>query len=193
LICNQPRVYKYSKLTYYSYRGVCSLNQRIIQIRELFHEVLSNFGLSHAKVYHFLIEGEIKTAKQLSEETGISHNKIYSVLKDLIREKIVYCSNTNPISYYSKNPSKTYEKLVNKRILALEKKPEKFDKIIHDVEPINEKEYVVRITEKQTKLFDNKSKIIVKESKEAKFILEKLKSYTEELEPKKEYAYAVYK
>ena len=170
---------------------LCKINK--IQIRELFHEVLSNFGLSHAKVYHFLIEGEIKTVKQLSEETGISHNKIYSVLKDLIREKIVYCSNTNPISYYSKNPSKTYEKLVNKRILALEKNPETFDKIIHETEQINEKEYLVKITNTQTKLFDNKNKVIVKESREAKFILEKLKNYTEELEPKKEYAYAVYK
>ena len=111
----------------------------------------------------------------------------------MIREKIVYCTNTNPISYYSKNPSKTYEKLVNKRILALEKNPETFDKIIHDTEQINEREYLVRITNTQTKLFDNKNKVIVKESREVRMVLEKLSTYTKELNQKKEYAYAVYK
>jgi len=60
--------------------------------------------------------------------------------------------------------SGTYEKLVNKRIFVLEKKSEKFDKIIHNVEPIGEREYIVRITNTQTKLFDNKNKVIVKES-----------------------------
>ncbi|MFH1391694.1 MAG: hypothetical protein ABIH20_05265 [Candidatus Diapherotrites archaeon] len=82
---------------------------------------------------------------------------------------------------------------MNKRILALEKKPEIFDKIIHDVEPINEMEYIVRITNTQTKLFDNKNKTIVKESKEARMILEKLSDYTKELNTKKEYVYATYR
>ena len=169
------------------------MDEKVIEVRDLFQEVVPCFGVMHSKAYVALMGEEIKTAKQLSVETGISHNKIYSVLKDLINEKIVYCTNTNPISYYSKNPSKTYEKLVNKKILALEKRPEKFDKIIHETEQINEMEYVIRITENQTRLFDNKNKVIVKEAHEAKLVLKKISDYAEQLEPKKQYAYAVYR
>ncbi|MFH1391536.1 MAG: helix-turn-helix domain-containing protein [Candidatus Diapherotrites archaeon] len=169
------------------------MDEKVIEVRDLFQEVIPSFGIMHAKTYSSLMSGEIKTAKQVSNETGISHNKIYSVLKDLIKEKIISSTNTNPVSYHAKEPSKTYEKLVNKRILALEKKPEIFDKIIHDVEPINEREYIVRITNTQTKLFDNKNKAIVKESQEARMVLEKLSDYTKELNTKKEYAYATYR
>ncbi|MBN1941107.1 MAG: hypothetical protein JW772_02905, partial [Candidatus Diapherotrites archaeon] len=91
------------------------MDVRVLRVRELFRGVVPNFGVLHAKVFCSLFDGEIKTAKQLSEETGISHNKVYGVLKDLIREKIVFCTNTSPANYHVRNAVKTYEKLVSKR------------------------------------------------------------------------------
>ncbi len=170
------------------------MDRRTLRIRELFKDVVPSFGISHAKAYTALMQGEIKTAKELSGEIDISHNKIYSILKELITENIVICTNTNPINYHVKSPQKTFEKLVNKKIALLEKRTEEFDKIINDeIAYANEKEYVIRFGEKQTRLFDNKNKTAVKELKEAKQIIQQLNIYVNQLEPKKEYDLALYK
>ncbi len=124
---------------------------------------------------------------------GISHNKIYSVLKDLIQEKIVLSTNTNPINYHVKSPSRTFERLVNRKVAELEKRPGEFDKILNSEPPASEKEYVIKFTEKQTKLFDIKNKIRVSELREVKQVINQLNIYVKELEPKKEYNFAFYK
>jgi len=58
---------------------------------------------------------------------------------------------------------------------------------------IDEKEYLIKFSEKQTRLFDNKNKAPVKEPKEAKQIIQQLNIYVNKLEPKKEYNLAVYR
>ena len=127
-------------------------------------------------------------------KAGISHNKVYAVLKDLVREKIVMLTSTNPASFYISNAAGTFEKLVEKRIALLEKKPGQFDKIIAVRMPgEEEREYIIKITSNQTKLFDNKNKVLVKEPKEAERIIRSLNNYAEKLDSKKEYAMAVYR
>jgi len=164
-----------------------------LEVRDLFSELVPSFGINHAKIFCLLLKGEVKTAKQLSDESGIAHHKIYSPLKDLMGEKIVYQTNGNPSCFYMKNPSKVYEKLVSRKILALEKRPEKFDRIIGEVEDVDEKVYVLRISEKQTKLLDDTNKLLVKEKREVDFLLEKLGEYKKEITPEKEWQYAIYR
>lgn len=170
------------------------MDEKILRIRSLFQDVVPSFGITHAKVYSALMSGEVKTAKQLSGETSISHNKIYSLLKDLIREKIVHHTNTNPINYHTRDPAKTYERIVNRRIALLEKLPEEFDKIVSSNPTENdEKEYLIKFCGKQTRLFDNKNKAMVQETNEARQIVKQLNIYIEELKPKKEYNFVAYR
>ncbi|MDD5163584.1 MAG: hypothetical protein PHD95_05240 [Candidatus ainarchaeum sp.] len=169
------------------------MDERVLRFRELFQGLVPNFGLLHAKACVALLSGGIKTAKELSQETLISHNKIYSVLKDLAREKIVFCTNADPVTFYIKDFPKIYEKLVNRKICFLQKLPEELDKMLsNENEALEEKEYLIKVSEKQTRLFDNKNKVLVKEPLEVKQVLKQLNIYIEKLEPKKEYTYAIY-
>ena len=166
----------------------------VLQIKSLFQDIILGFGLTHAKVYKALINGEVKTAKQLSKETGISYNKIYSILNDLVKEKIVACTNSDPKNYHLINPKKTFESLVNKKISLLEKRAKEFNKIVcEENNEVGDREYVIRFNGKQTKLFDNKNKAIVMELREAKQVIKQLNIYVEKLEPRKEYNFALYR
>jgi len=170
------------------------MNELVLRVKTLFEGVVSGFGVMHAKVYISLLNGEIKTAKQLSEETGISYNKIYSVLNDLVKERIVACTNSDPKNYRLVDPEKTFEVLVGRKISLLEKRSKEFSKAISgEVEEGTEREYVIKFNEKQTKLIDNKNKAIVKELSEAKQVIKQLNIYLEKLEPRKEYNLAIYK
>lgn len=171
------------------------MEEKALRIKEMFQDVISGFGCTHAKAFVILLNGEIKSARQLSEETGISHNKIYAILKDLIREKIVMQTNTNPANYYMNEPAKTYGRLVERKIALLEKKPGEFDKIIlaNEDRGVEEREYLIKITNSQTKLFDYKNKSLVKEFREAENIIRSLNGYAEKLETKKDYLMAVYR
>jgi len=170
------------------------LDERILKVKELFCGVVPGFGITHAKVYSSLMAGDVKTAKQLSEETGISHNKVYSILKDLIREKVVLFTNTNPANYHARNPAKTYETLVDRKISLLEKLPKEFDKILKNEPEIEgEREYLIKFSGKQTKLFDQKNKALVNEAEEAKQVIKQLNIYIEKLEPRKDYNLALYR
>ncbi len=168
------------------------MNEQLLKLKQLFSQVVPYFGTNHAKVYCSLFDGEIKTAKHLSQETGIAKNKVYYVLNDLVKYGLVRTTNTHPMNYYSKKPQKELGKLVNRRIVLLEKLPEELDKIVEN-STAEEKEYLIKFSEKQTKLFDNKNKAIVKEPAEAKQIIKQLNIYIEKIEPKKEYNFAVYR
>jgi len=160
----------------------------------MFEEFLPRFGVSHAKVYRTLMYGEAKTAKQICDETGVSYHKVYSILKDLAEQDVVSCINTSPANFLIKDSQKMFDKLVSKKVGQLEKMNKEFEKVINDDSTsVFEKEYLIKITEKQTKLFDNKNKAPIKEAKETKILIDKLNSYKANLEPKNQYAYAAYK
>lgn len=170
------------------------MDERVLKVKELFADVLPGFGTLHAGVFVALSGGEIKTARQLSEETGISHNKVYAVLKDLVREKTVMLTNTNPASFYMSDASSTYQKLVEKQMGVLKKRVGQFDKIMAVGSTGEEgREYLIKITNSQAKLFDFKNKALVKEAKEAEQVIRSLNIYAEKLDAKKEYAMAVYR
>lgn len=167
------------------------MDEQLLKLKQLFSQVVPYFGSNHAKVYCGLFNGEVKTAKHLAQETGMAKNKVYHVLNDLVEYGLVRATNTHPTSYCSKEPIKEIEKLVDRKIALLEKLPLELDRILEDGDDC-EKEYLIKFTEKQTKLFDNKNKAIV-EAAEAKQIIQQLSIYVNKLEPKKEYNFAVYR
>ncbi|MBI5554090.1 MAG: hypothetical protein HY917_05115 [Candidatus Diapherotrites archaeon] len=169
------------------------MDEEVLRLHALFQNLVPTFGLTHAKVCRALLNGEIKTAKQIGKESFISPNKVYGILKDLLQQKIVSTTNTNPASYHIPSPQKTFVRLVNQRISLLEKRIQEFGKIIENTASGGEKEYIIRIMGAQTKLFDNTTKAFVKEPQEAKQVVKQLSEYLKQLEPEKQYTYAAYK
>ena len=75
----------------------------------------------------------------------------------------------------------------------LEKRPGQFDNIIA-VGPLDDgREYLIKITNSQTRLFDNKNKALVSELREAEQVIRSLNLFAEKLDTKKEYAMAAYR
>jgi sugar-specific transcriptional regulator TrmB len=163
------------------------MDAEILKIRKFFQDVVSGFSVSHVKIYTALKHGEIKTAGQLSRETGIPYNKIYGVLRDLTNENIVFCTFTHPVNYYARDPVRTFNKLVTKKTLFLEKQLKAFKKMVQGTASFpEEKEYLIKFSETQTKLFDQKNKRIVEEPRETKQVIRRLHAYLKKIEPKKE-------
>lgn len=170
------------------------MEEKVLKIRALFSSAVSGFGLMHAKVCNSLMSGDIKTAKQLSQETLISHNKIYSVLKDLVREKVISCTRTDPASYCMGNALKSFQKIIEKKVNSLQRLPMELQEIIQEIpESELEREYVIRFDGKQTKLFDNKNKSLVKEAQEAKQLMQQLNDYIKAIEPKRDSKWSAYR
>ncbi|MDO8647316.1 MAG: helix-turn-helix domain-containing protein [Candidatus Diapherotrites archaeon] len=171
------------------------MDERILRIRSLFSNAISGFGLMHAKIYHALMFGDVKTAKQLSHETQISINKIYQVLKDLIREKIIASTGTDPTTYYAINAVKDFEKIIERKVNQLQRLPKELQKLIEigTTACEFETEYIIRFDGKQTKLIDNKNKSLVKETQEAKQLIQQLNDYIKAIEPKKDNKFLTYR
>jgi len=170
------------------------MDEKVLKIRALFSNAVSGFGLMHAKVCNALMGGDIKTAKQLSQETLISHNKIYSVLKDLVRERVISCTRTDPASYCMSNALKNFQKIIEKKVNSLQRLPMELQEIIQELpESEFEREYVIRFNGQQTKLFDNKNKSLVKEAHEAKQLMQQLNDYIKAIEPKRDARWPAYR
>ena len=85
------------------------MEQRALELKEIFNGLVDGFGLNHAQVYYTLLSSEIKTAKQVIDETGVNQATTYAVLRELLKWELIQHSNTNPTSYYIDNPIKDFE------------------------------------------------------------------------------------
>lgn len=164
-----------------------------LKIKEIFEDLVPSFGLNHAKIYSALISREVKNATQLMQETSVSGTKTYKALNDLIKYELVYSTRDRPTAYYTKNPTKDLNNLVNKKISLLEKKPETLKEILNNWQENDQKSYLIQISGTQTKITDSYNKIIVKNETEIKTIRKQLDTMLEEMEKKKVSQYAIYK
>lgn len=106
---------------------------------------------------------------------------------------MVDSTNTSPVSFHVKNPSKTYQNLVSKKLGELNKMVRDFEEVIEKEDfGLDERVYLVKVKEKQAKLFDNKNKLLVREHREAKELAQFVNNYAETL-PKGNYTQAIYR
>lgn len=76
-----------------------------------------------------------------------------------------------------------------KEIARLTRLPARFGELVRERQELEEeKEYLVRITAKQTKIVDNKSKAIVCEPREARELISRLNGHMQELRKPRAYA-----
>lgn len=88
--------------------------RQTVELKKIFVDLVSGFGLNHSRIFVALLADEIKTANQLIEETQINQATTYSVLRDLQKWELINCSNTNPASHYISDALKSFEKQVKK-------------------------------------------------------------------------------
>ncbi len=167
--------------------------QAPIKLKAIFSELLPGFGVSHAKVYFFLLSGEVKTATQLSRESLVPVNKVYVALNDLLRHGLVHCTNSHPANYFSKNPVKAFEKLVKRKTSFLARRAVELEGILKQSLQAEEQTYLIRINGENKKIEDFKNKVPVKDERELKEMKKTIEEALEKTNGKKVYGYAVYR
>ena len=99
------------------------MEQQALELKRIFNGLINGFGSNHAQTYYTLLSSEVKTAKQLIEETGVNQATTYAVLRELLKWELIKHSTTNPTSYFIDNPMKTFEEH-NKRQKKTTGKPD---------------------------------------------------------------------
>jgi len=131
---------------------------------QVYSDLINGFGVNHSKVYYSLLSSEVKTAKQVIDETAICKATVYSVLKGLIECELIGCTNSNPRSYYLVDPIKAFTRKVEQRRKQLLKRMKVLEKIIESGENEEKQEFVIRIGRgNQTKIINAKTKELVKD------------------------------
>jgi len=170
------------------------LDEQALELKKIFDSLVNGFGLNHARAYYTLLSSEPKTAKQVIAETGVNQATTYAVLRDLIKWSLVKVSNTNPASYYTENPLKTFEQQTKRIEKTIEAKRKQLEELILKDTDETEK-YLIKIGKgQQTKLVDAITKREVKYREELVQIRNSLDQMLKEApEKEKKYAYACYK
>ena len=166
------------------------MEQRALELKEIFNGLVDGFGLNHAQVYYTLLSSEIKTAKQVIDETGVNQATTYAVLRELLKWELIQHSNTNPTSYYIDNPIKDFEQQVKKREKLINFKRKQLENLIIKDYSEDEK-YLIKIGKgKQTKLFNALTKKELRYREELVKVKQSLDLLLKEApEKEKKYAY----
>jgi len=170
------------------------VEQQALELKKIFSGLTDSFGLNHAKVYYTLLSSEVKTAKQLIEETKVNQATTYAVLRELLKWELIKHSNTNPTSYFIDNPMKTFERQVKKKEKIINTKRRQLEKLIASDTDETEK-YLIKIGKgHQTKLVNVLTKKEITYREELVRIRESLDRMLKEApEKEKKYTVAYYK
>lgn len=101
-------------------------------LMQVYSDLIDGFGTNHAKVYFCLLSSEVKTAKQIMDETGICKATGYAVLKELINGGLIRCSNTTPRNYFILDPVKVFTQKVEEQKKKLLKRLRKLEMVIEN-------------------------------------------------------------
>ena len=170
------------------------MDQDALELKKVFNDLIKGFGLNHARLYYTLISSEVKTAKQLIEETSVNQATTYAILRELLKWELIKHSNTNPTSYYIDNPMKTFEQQVKKKEKIINTKRKQLENLIASDTDETEK-YLIKIGKgQQTKLVNVLTKKEIKYRGELMRIRESLDRMMRDApEKEKRYACACYK
>ena len=128
------------------------MEQQALELKRIFNGLIDGFGLNHAQAYYALLSSEVKTAKQLIQETGVNQATTYAVLRELLKWELIQCSKTNPTHYFIDNPMKSFEQQVKKKEQGINDKRKRLEDLIAQDTDESEK-YLIKIGKgQQTKL-----------------------------------------
>ncbi len=153
---------------------------------QVYSDLIDGFGTNHARVYFSLLSSEVKTARQIMDETGICKATVYAVLKELINCGLIRCSNTTPRNYFILDPVKVFTQKVEEQKKKLLKRLRKLEKVIENGNGEAEEEFLIKIGRgKQTKLINLRTKEQIKSRDEALQVKKYLEEFIREIPEKK--------
>ena len=126
---------------------------------EIYSDLIEGFGVNHSRIYFSLLSSEVKTAKQVIDETDVCKATVYSVLKELIESDLIGCTSSNPRNYFLADPVKAFNKKVEQKRKTLLKRLKLLEKVIENGDSEEVQEFVIRIGRgKQTKIINSKTR-----------------------------------
>lgn len=149
-------------------------SEQFLSIHAVYADLIRNFDMNHSKVYASLLSGEPKDAKQIARESGVRISKIYKILAELYNLDMIGSVNTAPRSYFIHDPYKTLSKFTKKAQADLQAKKDSLKALISSCAEEVEGEYLLRVTQEQTKLIDQRTKRPVKDEAEFRLIKRKI-------------------
>ncbi len=139
------------------------------KVKELLKSVVPDFGLNEAKMVAALLNGTILTAKDLSEEMGITVNRVYGIANPLVEKEILNVTSTLPAQYSISDLDKACKRYANLRIKELEKIPDDMKQLtLVESSEMEHLQYLLQIRGDKVKVFNQTSKRIVNEKGEIK-------------------------
>ncbi len=147
------------------------MDKEILSLKKIYSGIVPGFGVNHAKIYYALLSSEVKTAKQLIEETGVCQPITYSVLNNLIENQLISKNNVKPSGFFLNDPIKTYFKKTEKTRKQFEKGKKELENIILSDSEEKLQKFIIEIGKgNQTKLINSETKQEIKEAYELKAI-----------------------
>jgi len=170
------------------------MEQKALELKKIFSGLVEGFGLNHARVYYALLSSEVKTAKELVEETNVNQATTYAVLRELIKWELIKRGNMNPTTYFTDNPIKNFEQQVKRKEKVINTKRRLLEDLIAQDTDETEK-YLIKIGKgQQTKLVNMLTKKEIRYREELMQIKDSLDKMLKEAPTKeKQLTYAYYK
>ncbi len=161
---------------------------------QVYSDLIDGFGVNHARAYFCLLSSEVKTARQVIEETGICKATIYSVLKELIDADLVDCSNSNPRNYFILDPVRVFNKKVEEKRKALLKRLDTLEKVIANGDSEESQEFLIKVGKgNQTKIINARTKEQIKDKHEALEVKKQIDEFVRAIpEKRKDFGVASY-
>jgi len=143
------------------------LRQEEALLIEVYSDLIDGFGVNHSRIYFSLLSSEVKTAKQVMDETDVCKAVVYSVLKELVESDLIGCTNSNPRNYFLADPVKAFNRKVEQKRKTLLKRLKLLEKVIENGDSEETQEFVIRIGKgSQTKIINAKTKEPLKDKYE---------------------------
>ncbi len=147
-------------------------------LHNTFSRILPGFGHNHARILHLLINKVSKNAKQIEQESKLAHNTVLKILSELNEKGLLGFTNTRPKYYYCLATLDSFDKLcqIYHSTLKTEFKTVRTElkQYLENATAQSGEEYLVKILEGQTTLYNAKTKEEIVLSHEIEQLRQKL-------------------
>ncbi|MFH1586492.1 MAG: helix-turn-helix domain-containing protein [Candidatus Diapherotrites archaeon] len=164
------------------------------EIREVlkYHNAIFNKG--HARIYLCLLSGEVKTGRQIIDETGVCKQTIYKYLNHLTESNLIRKTKTSPVQFFIENPVKElnhfFAQYLRKQVKLIEDKKERIRNIVKNKNDESEQHWEIRVKGGKTAIIDRKENKALNERYDAKQVKAAVDKFIDSLPDENKFAVA---
>jgi len=164
------------------------------EIRDVLNFYDSRFDRSHAKIYLCLLSGEVKTGKQVVEETGLCKQTTYNYLNQLIKADLVKKTKSVPAHFFIENPLKELNyfltQYLKKQTKLIEEKKAAIKEIINHKNSEFNEHWEIKAKENYITIIDRKENKSLSDKFEARQVKETIEKFIKSLPEENKYLLA---